>query len=337
VTDVDLSAAGSTLAAVSVASESGDRSFERTRAHVVGVYDHDDDLAGAVVSFLAEALEAGGTAIAIATPRHRAAFDAALDARGYSRTELQRAGRYQALDARELLSSLLRNGRVDARAFARASRALFVPAARSGGPVRVFGEMVALLWDDGDVAGALALESWWNALADRHAFALFCAYSRSSLDVPGDLTAAKHMCDEHSAVVALPSRLAEYDGAHDEVSRVFVAAPSAAYDVRAFVRSVMDAWGERGLDGEAEIVASELASNAVRHARTPFRVSLMRRGAAIRIAVRDASFDPPEHHTWDHSASGGRGVRLVAALSCAWGTDEEVDGKTVWAELARAS
>ena len=59
--------------------------------------------------------------------------------------------------------------------------------------------------------------------------------------------------------------------------------------------------------------------------------------AAIRITVRDAWFDPPEHQTWDHSPSGGRGVRLVAALSRAWGADEEVDGKTVWAELPRAS
>ena len=334
--DVELTVAGSTLAAVNCASDSGDRSFEGTGAHVVGVYDHDDDLAEAVVPFLAEALDDGGTAIVIATPAHRAAFAAALDARGHSCSELERAGRYQPLDARKTLASLLRDGRVDSRAFASVTRALIAPAVDAGGPVRVFGEMVALLWDDGDVAGALALESSWNDLADRHAFELFCAYLRSSLDTPGDLTAARHICDQHSALVALPTRLAD-DDVPDDIARVFVAAPSAPHDVRVFVRSVLDAWGERDLDGEAEIVASELASNAVRHACTPFRVSMMRRAAAIRIAVRDGSFDPPEHHTWDHSASGGRGVRLVAALSRAWGTDAEVDGKTVWAELARAS
>lgn len=123
----------------------------------------------------------------------------------------------------------------------------------------------------------------------------------------------------------------------DTIERVFRAVPSAPHEARAFVRAVLDAWGESSLEGEAEIVASELASNAVRHARTPFRVCVTRRGAVIRIAVRDASFDPPEHQTGDHSVAGGRGVRLVAALSRAWGTDEEVDGKTVWAELPRAS
>jgi len=123
----------------------------------------------------------------------------------------------------------------------------------------------------------------------------------------------------------------------DEFARVFVAVPSAPHDVRAFVRSVLDTWGESRLDGEAEIVASELASNAVRHARTPFRVSVTRGAATIRIAVRDGSSDPPEHQIGDHSVPGGRGVRLVAALSRAWGSDDEVDGKTVWAELPRAS
>ena len=335
-TDADLPVPGSRLAAANRASDSGDRSFERPRAHVVGVYDHDDDLADAVVPFLAEALDDGGRAIVIATPVHRAAFGAALDARGYARSELERLGRYQALDARETLASFLRDGRVDSQSFARVTRELIAPAVNAGGPVRVFGETVALLWDDGNVAGALALELSWNDLADRHAFALFCAYARSSLDAPSDLAAAKHMCEQHSAMVALPTRLAD-DDVPDDVERIFVAAPSAPHDVRAFVRSVLDAWGEGGLDGEAEIIASELASNAVRHARTPFRVSMTRRAAAIRIAVRDASFDPPEQHTRDHSVSGGRGVRLVAALSGAWGTDGEVDGKTVWAELPRAS
>src|SRR5262249_47449461 len=225
---------------------------------------------------------------------------------------------------------------VDSRAFVFVMDALIAPALGARGPVRVFGEMVALLWEEGDVRGALALESAWNDLADRHAFALFCAYPRSSLDTPGDLVAFKRMCDRHSALVALPTRLGDDDGP-DHVARVFVAAPSAPHDVRAFVRSVLDAWGEGRLDGEAEIVASELASNAVRHARTPFRVSMTRRAATIRIAVRDASFDPPEHQQSDHSASGGRGGRLVAALSGTWGTDVEVDGKTVWAELPRVS
>ena len=335
--NVEMRAAASTLAAVNGASDSGDRSFDRTRAHLVAVYDRDDDLADAVVSFLGEALEAGGAAIVIATPEHRAAFDSVLEARGYAREELERSGRYQSLDARATLASLMRGGRPDIAAFPRTTRALFAPAARAGGPIRVFGEMVALLWDDDDVAGALALESLWNDVAEQTAFDLFCAYPRTSLDVTGDLAAAKHMCDCHSALVSLPTRLADDGASADELTRVFVAAQSAPHDVRAFVRSVLDAWGESRLDGEAEIVASELASNAVRHARTPFRVCMTRRAAAIRIAVRDASFDQPDHQTWDHSVAGGRGVRLVAALSRAWGTEEEVDGKTVWAELPRAS
>jgi hypothetical protein len=55
---------------------------------------------------------------------------------------------------------------------------------------------------------------------------------------------------------------------------------------------------------------------------------------SIRISVRDASFAPPIRLTPDGVLVGGRGVQLVAALARAWGTCDESDGKTVWAELA---
>jgi anti-sigma regulatory factor (Ser/Thr protein kinase) len=111
--------------------------------------------------------------------------------------------------------------------------------------------------------------------------------------------------------------------------------PTAPHEARAYVRQVLDGWGEGDRDGEAEIIASELATNAVRHARSPFRVSVNRTEEAIRIAVRDASTDRPRHIMRDDFEVGGRGVRLIAALSKAWGSSTEADGKTVWAEVAR--
>jgi anti-sigma regulatory factor (Ser/Thr protein kinase) len=199
--------------------------------------------------------------------------------------------------------------------------------------------MVALLWDDGHIAGALDLESLWNRLASQYRFALFCAYALSSLETAGDLAAAKAMCDRHSHVVSLhtaASHAARVER-RDSYEHLFLVVPSAPQDVRAFVRTALEAWGESELNGDVEIVASELATNAVRHARSTFHVAITRTASVIRISVRDASFEPPEHVVRDHAALGGRGVRLVAALTRAWGTDAEHDGKTVWAEVPRAA
>jgi len=55
--------------------------------------------------------------------------------------------------------------------------------------------------------------------------------------------------------------------------------------------------------------------------------------------VRDTSFECPveypEPRRPDLGLVGGRGLQLVSALSRAWGTDAERDGKTVWADIAR--
>ena len=72
----------------------------------------------------------------------------------------------------------------------------------------------------------------------------------------------------------------------------------------------------------------------MKHARSPFRVGLVCADDTLRISVRDASFALPVRLTPDGVLVGGRGVQLVAALAHDWGTRDEPDGKTVWAELA---
>jgi anti-sigma regulatory factor (Ser/Thr protein kinase) len=309
--------------------------------HVVGLYERDQELVAAVVPFLAAALEHDGAAVVVATDAHRRAIAAALRAGGVPVDALTAAGRYQSIDAAATLETLVRDGILDAAAFRDVVCAVLDRAEGAGRPVRVFGEMVGLLWDAGDVATAIELESMWNDLAASRTFALFCAYAMSTLETSADLAAVKRMCERHSSVIPLNENAADACEAGvtsdpAEFDRMFVAVPSALRDVRRFVRDVLRRWGEHEVDGAAEVVASELATNAVQHADSPFRVSISRGSATIRIAVRDTSFVPPEHLYTDAARQGGRGVRLVAALSNEWGVRVEPDGKTVWAEVARA-
>jgi anti-sigma regulatory factor (Ser/Thr protein kinase) len=88
---------------------------------------------------------------------------------------------------------------------------------------------------------------------------------------------------------------------------------------------------------DAELLVSELAANAVVHARTAMRVSVLERSGRIRIEVRDDDPTLPQRRSPDLMALDGRGVMLVDTLATAWGINGNHQGKTVWFELATPS
>ena len=310
--------------------------------HVVGFYEGDEQLISAVTSFLTTAIEADGSGIVIATAAHRIALDDALAAAGFSVGDLVRTGRLQLLDAAETLAAFLRDDEPDPVAFASVIGTALDELSGTG-PVHAFGEMVALLWDAGNVRAAIELESLWNDLAEHRTFSLYCAYAMSSLEASGDLGAAKHVCDRHSNVIRLngdEERVVAPIVVHaaDEFARVFVPASTVPGEARRFVREILRLWGEDQLLTEAELIVAELATNAVLHARSPFRVSVSRTGSEIKISVQDASTRPPANLGYGAartSRQGGRGISIVAALSRKWDTQPEGDGKTIWATVMR--
>jgi anti-sigma regulatory factor (Ser/Thr protein kinase) len=202
-------------------------------------------------------------------------------------------------------------------------------AGRLGRPVRAFGEMVGLLWDRGDVSAAIELETLWNALAAELPFSLYCAYHADSMAGHEHADALHEVCHLHSALVPGNGDPAEVTV---ELPVDFVAATQA----RLLVADTVRRWGhERSLVANAELITSELASNAIRHARTPFRVSVRRYGPMLRISVSDGAETLPAPPDLDPEKPSGRGMFLVDAVSRRWGVDVVADGKTVWAELGR--
>jgi anti-sigma regulatory factor (Ser/Thr protein kinase) len=202
----------------------------------------------------------------------------------------------------------------------------------------VFGEMVALLWDEGNVGGAIQLESLWNDLGRDHDFALYCGYPLKSMAAMDTLAPARQVCQQHSEVVAPASYASDEPsgraGAAD-FSRFFVPVPVAARAVRRAVRETLEAWGEHEIISDAELVVSELASNVLLHADSPFRVTMARVDAGIRVSVHDADpLSDPKRRALTPEATSGRGVAMIALLANRWGTEHGADGKIIWAELA---
>jgi anti-sigma regulatory factor (Ser/Thr protein kinase)/anti-anti-sigma regulatory factor len=115
--------------------------------------------------------------------------------------------------------------------------------------------------------------------------------------------------------------------------------PAAAAAARAFVREVCRYWQlvvpDATVMDRAVLVANELVTNAVVHARTEIRVRLELRGGRLHIAVRDGTPGLLRVVAPDWQAEGGRGLRLVEQLGRAWGVNRHPDGgKVVWCVLS---
>ena len=106
--------------------------------------------------------------------------------------------------------------------------------------------------------------------------------------------------------------------------------------VRAFVAEELRVLDRAELIDDAVLVASELASNALLHAQGIVGVSVTESGECVRIAVHDRTRVPPVMARQSSEAMTGRGLRLVASLSTAWGAEPTDDGKVVWADLSES-
>lgn len=106
---------------------------------------------------------------------------------------------------------------------------------------------------------------------------------------------------------------------------------------RRTARLVAD-WGLVPLAGDAALIVSELAGNAVLHGCLRdrlFRVRLAHTARALRIEVSDPRAERlPAPRTPADDECFGRGLLLVAALATRWGVTPRIVGKTTWAELA---
>ena len=165
--------------------------------HLVEFYETDAALAGAVARFLAPATAGSGAAIVIATSAHRAAVEQALTASGVDVAGAAAAGRYVSIDAAELLSTFMVDGAPDEAGFRRGVGAVIERVSAAGHALRIYGEMVTLLWEGGQVASAVALEDLWNDLGSTYGFDLLCAYRVSTFDNEDHARAFRRVCELH--------------------------------------------------------------------------------------------------------------------------------------------
>jgi hypothetical protein len=292
------------------------------------VYADDLAISQELVRFVEDGLALGESVVVVANRLHRASIAA-------WRADHPPIGDSDFLlvsDAAETLETFMVAGSPDPALFEETVGALVEHAARGGRAVRVFGEMVAVLWAAGNVTGALALETLWNDMASNQQFFLLCGYPEALL-AEAQLGAVNAMCERHSDLSLLGNgpQFAEQTTATPSSSqRLLLPVPSALSLACQFAKRTLVDWDLSHLLEDCGIVISELAADALLHARSPLRLTLSRDSATLRIAVEDSV---PRLTVVNAGSGSKQGLGMVASIASDWGCDVTPEGKTVWAEL----
>jgi len=169
--------------------------------HAVRFYENDKSLAQIVAQFLSDGLAAGNPGIVVATPTHRGAILKELVGKSLDVVQLQRSHDLVLLDAQETLSIFMTNGKPEAEAFKNSMCEVIKTACR-GRPnctVRIYGQMVDVLWKSGQKEAAIRLEILWNQLANTQAFSLLCGYAMGHFYKDANF---QEVCRHHTHVVS---------------------------------------------------------------------------------------------------------------------------------------
>lgn len=202
--------------------------------HAVQIYADVSELGDSVAGYLTAGFDMGEPALVIATPEHLDVFLDRLAEKGWQRERIELAGLLTFADAATTLEALLVDGVPDEARFERVvGGAMDAVASRFPGKrIRAFGEMVDLLFQVGDRAGAGRLEGLWNRAAPRRHFSLLCGYRLDVFDGHEQRSSLPEICRSHSHVLPVqdPARLEQAVGAAleetlgDETGKVYALA-----------------------------------------------------------------------------------------------------------------
>ena len=173
------------------------------RGHDVQFYETEEYLSTAVATFLVEGVRAGQPIVVIATEAHRRMFAARMRESGIRPEDLVEGRDIVWLDARATLDAFMEGELPNAESFQATVGPVFDTLAANGRwyvVTRAYGEMVDLLWKDGKIEGAIALEQLWNDLAERRSFALLCAYSMGNFRKDAHSADFARICAAHGHV-----------------------------------------------------------------------------------------------------------------------------------------
>ena len=189
--------------AVRKANPRGDRFWSEIAPcdHCVQIYGDELSFMDALEGYVTSGLSKRESVIVLATAGHLHELEKRLRAKWLDVDRARWEDRYIALLAQETLSLFMEGGMIDEHRFTEVITSLLARARGGvGRKVRAFGEMVAILWEQGHCAAAIELEVLWSKLQAVEQFPLFCAYPRSGFGKNASAS-IQSVCVAHSRVI----------------------------------------------------------------------------------------------------------------------------------------
>jgi len=170
------------------------------REHLLHLYDNEDVLLETLGGFVAGGLRGSDAVVVIATQAHLNALEERLADDGVRLEAARTENRYVSFVAEEALEKFMLGNWPDETLFLEFVGTAISRARGNGRRVRAFGEMVALLWDQGNKGATIVLEQLWHRLCASSGLSLLCAYPQLSVlgdDLPGE----KDIRELHTLIV----------------------------------------------------------------------------------------------------------------------------------------
>ena len=173
--------------------------------HFVQFYESDGFIVNSVAEYFFHGLECNGSCICVGTAEHNERILNGLRTFGIDPDKAVDSGRLVVRDAGEMLSKFMRDGSPNIDKFNASIGKLVKETLQPTAPLRVFGEMVAILWEEGNQNAAVRLEELWNDLRDEYDFSLFCAYPLKGFARTGLNGEMQEICHQHTKTIPAES------------------------------------------------------------------------------------------------------------------------------------
>lgn len=187
--------------------------------HLVQFYHSDEFLADTVTNFIAPALMSGEGAILVATEAHLYQFEKAFHDLGINTSLMRLSGQLLLLDAHLTLRSFMVNDSPDPEKFHSYIGGAILEMTSKFPGVKAYGEMVNILWGEGNIYGTIALEKLWAELMRDKKFSLLCAYSIESMCEDKQGIAFTEVCQCHTHVMPAEG-IIEVASSNDQLHKI---------------------------------------------------------------------------------------------------------------------